>query len=66
MNESNYTHIAISVELFQKLFNLISSLPYNQIAGIIKEIESGVQGITLESKENSDTEIKESKETYKS
>ena len=65
MNEENkYTHIAISATLFQKIFNLISNMSYNQVAGLIKEIETEAQGISLEETAKEEKEEPKKSKTY--
>ena len=65
MNEENkYTHIAISAPLFQKIFNLISNMSYNQVAGLIKEIETEAHGISLEETAKEEKEEPKKSKTY--
>ena len=47
MKEQN-THVAMPGEVFEKVMNVISSLPYNRVAGIINEVNQTARQVKQE------------------
>lgn len=46
MEKQQATHITMPIEVFNKVMNTVGSMPYVQVAGLIKEVEQHSQAVS--------------------